>query len=95
VSNEKSPQIEKLLFSASLPFEQRKAVLKACRKISGKTLEKAWLFQPKKLLPVDYLTLKILHQQFRKGKRSVLPLGIGITRKALYQVKRMVSHGSF
>lgn len=89
------PFDEKLLFSASLPFEQKKSVLKAYRKLSPKALEKAWVFKPQKLLPVDYLTLKILHQQFRKGRRSLLPLGIGMTRKALYQAKRVVSHGSF
>jgi len=87
--------VDKPLFSAVLPLEQRKAVLKSYRRISSKNLETAWSFHPKKLLPVDYFTLKVLHRQFRKGRKSFVPLGIGITRKAIYQFKKVISHGSF
>lgn len=69
-------------------------ILKSKKARSKKSQEKEMLYQPRRLSPVNYLVLKVLHGQFGEDSHAAIPIAIGMVRKSLSQVKRLLSHGS-
>lgn len=68
--------------------------LKEIRKNVRKSVEKEIVYHPKRLSPLDFIILKVLHGQFDKKSYPALPIALGVARKTLSQAKRLLSHGS-
>ncbi|NBV50941.1 hypothetical protein EBR78_06955 [bacterium] len=93
--------MSKPTFRAEWPPEIQKAVKesvqktqKALKRSSKPHFDEEMQYQPSKLSPLNYVILKVLQGQWEHRSFSVLPLTIGMTRKTLSQVKRLLSHGS-
>jgi len=70
------------------------AHLKLVKKTTLKSFKKSFNYAPSRLSPLDFILLKVLHQQFDGDSHAALPVLIGTTRKTLSQLKRFLSHGS-
>ena len=93
--------MSKLFFQADWPAPLKKQVseqiakeYKAARSKGKKRAEKEMQYRPGKLSPLDYLVLKVLHGQFGENSHPAIPIAIGMARKSLSQIKRLLSHGS-
>ncbi|MFM8269144.1 MAG: hypothetical protein ACKN9V_03060 [Pseudomonadota bacterium] len=93
--------MNKLVFQAELPTSLKKDLetsiskeFKKNKARSKKSQEKEMIYQPGKMSPLNYLVLKVLDSQFGERSHPALPIVLGIARKGLSQVKRLLSHGS-
>ena len=92
-----SNKIFKCSLSEALSKKMNESVSHSLRQIKKnykKQIEKDLVFHPKRLSPIDFIVLKVLHGQFGKKSYPAIPIALGVARKTLGQAKRLLSHGS-
>lgn len=93
--------MNKLVFQVDVPASVKTELvktfskeMKSQKKRWKKSHEKEMEYHPGRLSPLNYLVLKVLHDQFGGNSHPAIPIAIGIARKSFSQIKRLLTHGS-
>jgi hypothetical protein len=93
--------VSKPSFQADLPGTLKKELgakiskeSRSVKKKLKKSQAEEMQYHPGRVSPLDYLVFKILHGQFGENSHPAFPIAIGVFRKGLSQIKRLISHGS-